>query len=410
MKRVHIIGLGAKREDTPNSLLSIINGADILVGGRRFLEQFSDFEGEKIIIKSPVDDVIYKIKELSMKNKKVVVLSGGDPLFYGIGRRLIDIVGEERVEIVPGVTTVQIACARARLPREEMKTVSIHGRDNIWPLLRAISFHDLIGVYTGGSDGPRIISEVLKERGVDEFKIMVFEDLGLETERIREIEISDVSGLEFSPLNFVILKRIKSCAISPGIGIDDKHYEHERGLITKREIRVVGISLLNIMSHSTVWDLGAGCGAVSIESAYLARDGMVFSVEKSPERVEQIIRNRKRFGLHHVEVIHGIMPHCLGSLPAPDRVFLGGGLSGGEGLLEKIFSCLKPGGKFVAHTVLLNSLGMVKGFLEKRGIPYEVILLQAARSNELSGDIRLSSLNPVFIISARKSDAGDINE
>lgn len=418
MKKIYILGLGARKEDITGSVSSIINNADVIVGGQRFIEQFSDVKGEKIVIRAPIERVIYNIKELSQRDKKVVVLSDGDPLFFGIGKRLIREIGKDNLEIIPGTTTVQMACARLKIPWEDMKIVSIHGRDGVWHLLQAISFYNLIGIYTGGSDGPHIISDMLIQRHVDDFSMLVFEDLGLNSERIRNFklktDIKDIKEADFSPLNFVILKRDKPLEITPCIGLDDNYYLHEKGLITKKEIRAVGISLLELKQNNILWDLGAGCGAVSIESAHLIREGMVFAIEKSRERIEQIKKNRKRFGVYHIEVIHGTMPECLSSLPAPDRVFLGGGLSMGDELLNKIFSRLRPGGRFVAHTVLLRSFLMLKGFFDKHNIPYQVTLLQVSRSKELLGDIRLSSLNPVFIISATRpsinGDNGDIGE
>ena len=186
--------------------------------------------------------------------------------------------------------------------------------------------------------------------------------------------------------------------------MDDESYVHERGMITKKEIRAVGLAELGIGPSDTVWDLGAGCGSVAIEASYLARDGKVFAVEKNRTRVEYIKENIRRTGAYLVEVVEGKMPHCLESLPDPDRIFLGGGMLGGAELIRIVCDRLKKGGRIVAHTVLLESLWSIKKHLEQLGWPFKIIEVNVARSSEISGSIRLEALNPVFIIRAEKTN------
>jgi precorrin-6Y C5,15-methyltransferase (decarboxylating) len=180
---------------------------------------------------------------------------------------------------------------------------------------------------------------------------------------------------------------------------------HERGLITKSEIRVVGLSKLGIRPNDTIWDVGAGCGSFAIEASYLARDGRVFAIEKNAARIAHIRENIKRTGAYHVEVIHGRVPDCLKELPVPDGIFLGGGLSEGKEILEILLDELKVGGRVVAHTVLLESLSTIKEVLDQRRLPYDITMLQICRSRPISSDMRFSSLNPIFVVCARKEDS-----
>jgi len=281
--------------------------------------------------------------------------------------------------------------------------VSIHGRTDMWPVLRAITFHDFVGVYTGGEDGPRLIAGLLKSRGADAFQMVVFENLGYEDQRIRQFEISEVGNQTFSALNFVLLKRMKPPPVKLRIGIEDEEYLHERGLITKKEVRAVAIARLGILESHTVWDLGAGCGSVAIEAACLAREGKVFAVEAQEGRVGMIRENIRRTGAFHVEGVHGVMPECLDSLPDPDKVFVGGGLIRDGGIiLGKAAERLKPGGSMVVHTVLMSSLGNCLSLFQKLGWGHHMVQVQVSRSAPLSGSLRLEALNPVFVITGQK--------
>jgi precorrin-6Y C5,15-methyltransferase (decarboxylating) len=202
------------------------------------------------------------------------------------------------------------------------------------------------------------------------------------------------------------LERIGAAEIRHGLGLEDESYLHGQGLITKREIRAVGLAMLRIEPGDTVWDLGAGCGSVAIEAAFLASRGRVLAVEKEASRVRLIQSNVRRTGAYGVEVIHGEMPGCLDGLPEPDRIFLGGGVGSGPDVLTASFDRLKEGGRMVVHAVLLGTLEKARAFLDHRQAPYGFVQVQVSRSRDLAGDERLKALNPVYIVSAQKPNKG----
>ena len=188
------------------------------------------------------------------------------------------------------------------------------------------------------------------------------------------------------------------------LGLDDALYIHQRGLITKREIRVVGLSQLEIQPHHRVWDLGAGCGSVAIEASLLAHEGEVIAVEKDASRAKSIQKNVQRTGAYGVQVVHDSLPDCLDSLPEPDRIFIGGGTGHGINVLEQASERLKAGGKVVLHLVLMGSLERARNYLLDLGWPVNITQVQISRSESLAGDQRLEALNPVFILSATKPE------
>ncbi len=259
-----------------------------------------------------------------------------------------------------------------------------------------------VGVYTDRSFHPAEIARNLIACGVENHGMVVLEDLGLPSERIRSFEdLSRVAGESFSALSFVLVERLGPVELPPILGLHDDEIFHEQGLITKQEVRAVGLSLLRIEPGHVVWDLGSGSGAVAIEASRMAREGMIFAVEQDTERIEQIQSNIRRAGAYVVEAVHGTMPGCLERLPDPDRVFLGGG-AGGKGVLEKVLDRLRPGGRLVIHMVLLGSMERARNLLEASGWSPGVTQVQIQRSRPLGGDLRLNALNPVFVLSADK--------
>lgn len=402
MPKVHIVGLGVDHGDLTPIISRRIQSAEVLVGGDRLLAMFQDHPGVKVPIKSPLGDVIERINQELKLHRDVVVLADGDPGFFGIGKRLIDDFGKDTVIIYPNVTTLQIAASRLKIPWHDIHTVSLHGRKDLQSLLTALVRNDRVAVFTDPNFHPAKIADELKHKGVDTFKIYVFEDLGTESEQIRCFELREVAKQSFSLLNFVILERTKPPEISLSLGLDDDLYLHQKGLITKKEIRAAGLSALKIEPRHTLWDLGAGCGSVAIEASLLAYEGIVLAVEKDLERVQLIRKNIRRMGAYGVKVIHGEMPGCLESLPDPDRVFIGGGMGKDNRVLEEACKRLKPGGNLVLHLVLMSSLARAKDYLKALEWPFSITQVQVSRSKSTAGDQRLDALNPVFIFSSTK--------
>jgi len=405
MTIVHVVGLGQCPDDLPKVISERVAKAEVLVGGTRLLERFKDHPALKLPIKSPLDAIINRVEREMLSGKEVVVLADGDPGFFGIGKRLVKALGEENLRFYPNVCTLQAATARLKIPWENIRTLSLHGRKDLWPIFRALVHDNMVGIFTDEESHPGKLAEVLMNRGVDTFRMHVFEDLGQKGERVRSFEFQEARDKSFSPLNFVLLERIKDPEIPLHLGMDDDLYIHEKGLVTKREIRAAGLAMLGIQTLHTVWDLGSGCGSVAIEASLLASEGRILAVEKNPSRCESIRQNIQRTGAYGVGVVQGEMPGCLKGLEDPDRVFIGGGLSRNNGVLEEALERLKPGGKVVVHLVLMGSLQQAREVLLDLGWSFNITQVQVSRSQGLAGDLRLEALNPVYVIAATKPNA-----
>lgn len=410
MEPVRIIGLPPGSLVPSGSAAEALAGADLVVGGKRLLAACPDglipAHAHRLAITGPLKPVIETIRKGARKGRRVVVLADGDPLFYGIGKRLGEELGRENLRIEPSLSTVQLAAARLALPWQDMDFVSLHGRDDYAPLYAALVRADLIAVFTDAVNTPAEVARALQERGADCFTMTVLENLGAPDERIRPLALWETWGMEFSPLNLVVLERQYPPEIPLSLGIPDHFYLHQKNLITKLPVRAAGLAHLGVAPDSTVWDLGAGCGSVAIEASHLARRGRVFAVERNKTRAAMIRENIRRTGAWLVDVVLGDMPGALDGLPEPDRIFIGGGLGGesnqDSALLDTACRKLRPRGRIVVHCILLDSLHTAKAHFQARGWHFGVTQLQASATDSLAGDLRFKAQNPVFVLWAEK--------
>lgn len=167
--------------------------------------------------------------------------------------------------------------------------------------------------------------------------------------------------------------------------------------MTKSEVRAVSISRLELAPDSVLWDVGAGTGSVSVEASFLLPEGQVYAVEKNPQAVELIRKNREKFGRDNLTVVPGDAPGALGQLPDPTHVFLGG--SGGRmGEILDLAMGRNPRVRVVINTISLESLGEAVSWLERRKISGEIVSLQTARGRRAGRYHLMEGQNPVYVI------------
>ncbi len=406
--------MGMSREDLSLAALRAIERAEVLAGGERHLSAFDSLRASKVPIQSDLDGFLSRIVDVSRK-KRTAVLASGDPLFYGIGSRLISVLGRDRVLVLPNITTVQALFARLGEPWENVRVISLHGRDeriSASRLLQAVGRHSRVTVFTDPRHAPGWIARTILEAGVTDRSMVVAEDLGLPTEMLRCFRLEEVPNQGFSPLNIVtVLSPIGGSTSgsldgrSPVFGFPEEDFQHQGGLITKMEVRAVVLAQLRLCKGQILWDLGAGSGSVSIEAARIAPHGHVFAVERDEARFRDLTINARRFGCFEVSPVCGRASLVIDGLPDPDRVFIGGSGNELEAILEKVALRLRLGGRVVQTAVALDTLDRARDFW--RNSPFDMCItqLQISRSAPIADSIRLHALNPVFVITAwRKGD------
>jgi len=413
--KVQIIGLGDDGvASLPLSSMQRMQEAELLFGGERHLSFFPSHPAQKIPIKSNLKEVAEMLKA-NLGKKRMVVLASGDPNFYGIAKYLIGCLGKEAVEIIPGVSAMQLAFARIGESWEDAVLASCHARP-IEGIIELVRRSRKIGLFTDDKNTPAMIARSLRERGIENCIAAVCENLGGTDERITWSDLDRLVHGEFLPLNVLILLReLPGEVLKEGgkevewtFGRPEEAFAHRKpklGLITKSEVRVISLAKMSLKSSSVVWDIGAGSGSVSIESALMAARGKIYAVEKNEEDIALIRENIERFKTGNVEVLHSKAPAGLETLPDPDAVFIGGSGSQMSDILEICWKRLREGGHVVINLATIENLAEAYLFFRQRGIRPEVTLLQVGRGSEILDLTRFDALNPVFILHAGKARA-----
>jgi precorrin-6Y C5,15-methyltransferase (decarboxylating) len=387
----------------------LLASADLLCAGRGLLQRLFPEIGENdgangnvLLLSAPLEPVYARIAEAHAAGLRVLVLADGDPLFFGIGASLARRMGRGAVHIIPALSSLQLACARLGLPWHDVVCLSLHGRDNFGPLNAAVGRGAPLCVLTDGDIRPDAVARHLLDRGVDWFFAHIFERLNFPDETAAHVPLDEAAGMDFGPSCTLVLTP-SALPRRPSLGLEIEALAAD-GVVTKTPVRAAALALLRIASGHTVWDIGSGSGAMAIEAAALAHQGRVVAVEKKPERILCIEENRRRFGAALVDIHLGEAPGCLEALPEPQRVFIGGGLSGKDGprILLHVSRRLPSGGRVVACCVLLDTLARCRDFFRKQGWPCEIVCVQAAESRPLAGDAHLAAMNPVFVLAAQK--------
>jgi precorrin-6B C5,15-methyltransferase / cobalt-precorrin-6B C5,C15-methyltransferase len=408
MPVMHVIGLGMDPADIPLRAARRIMAADVLAGGARHLEHFPDAPGRRVVIKAPLAVCLEEMRSAHAAGERVVIVCGGDALHFGLGRRLIQAFGAESLTFHPAPTAPQTAASLLGLPFANIPSVSLHGRADFSPLYAALMRHRRVFVYTDAVNTPSAVAQALLARGAGAALLHVFENMGEANEKIIALSPAEAAEASFGPLNIVLADLAEPPVATLGPGLPDELYLHEAGLITKWPVRAAAIAALRLSPDSTLWDLGAGCGAVGIEASALVTNGRVVAVEKHPGRAAQAAANAARLHAFIVETVCGEMPGVLAGLPDPDRIFVGGGVSGarGEQVLAEASRRLAPGGRIVVAAVLLSTLETARRLLCQAGFAVSVDMIQAATGSPLAGDVQLKAHNPVYLIRADKPGPG----
>lgn len=252
----------------------------MICGGKPILDKLrhdSELSGRLLQLTPPLEPLYESIFSLQSQGLKVVVLADGDPLFYGIGASLSKRVKPEGLKIRPAVSALQAACSRICLPCSNVKTVSLHGREDIAPLFTAVATALPICILTGGTATPATIARLLLDRGVDWYDVHIFERMGSIEEKHLCISIKQCANSFFND-NITLLLVPNKKPRSARLGLDERRY---RGAYaTKKPVRGAILEMLGIEPSNTVWDVGAGSGILSLEACTLAHEGRVIAIEK----------------------------------------------------------------------------------------------------------------------------------
>jgi precorrin-6Y C5,15-methyltransferase (decarboxylating) len=394
----------------------VLNDSDLVLGAPSVLSLLEHLPNRSVALEPEMSRALRQVREALAASRPVLVC-GGDPLFYGVARYLCDRIGKEHFEVVPHVSSMQLAFARVKESWEDAYLTNLAGRP-LESVLDRIRTAEKVGIFSSDECPPSRMAKALLDRGIDYFKAYVCENLGSPDERVTQGELAELASLDFDPLNVLILIR------KPGrpdrasrasryrlFGNPDDAFaqsQPKRGLITQSEVRSIAMAQLDIRPTSVVWDIGAGSGSVAIEAAQLAHQGMVYAIEPEPGDIALIEANAESFGVPNVRTVHGRAPEALDALPDPDAIFVGGTGRRVDTVLLAAFARLIPGGRITVNVATVD--GLATAYQTLKGLAGDVRLwnVSIARGIEQMERVRFEAVNPTFLIAATKEpERGD---
>lgn len=368
----------------------VVASADLFIGGSRHLAMLGDDPRPRLPWQVPLEPSIEHLA--SLRRHRVVVLASGDPLWFGVARRLVARFGEAAVTVVPHVASMQLACARLRWSLSEAEVVTIHGRP-AERLVRWLQPGRRLVILCADGGCPARIAGLLQAHGFGRARLRVLEHLGGPEEKVAEIGLEEASRHRFRDLVVVGLE-VPPCdgLVRPLVpGLPDDAFLHD-GQITKREVRAATLARLAPIPGERLWDIGAGSGSVAIEWLRAQPGTRAVAVERVPERAARIRQNALRLGTPELAVVEGSAPDMLDGLPEPDAIFLGGGV-GTLGLLQVLADRLPRGGRLVANAVTLDGEAALLAAQRQHG--GELVRLAISRAEAVGGVLAWRALAPV---------------
>jgi len=402
---IHVVGMGIETGALSPTARAALEQAELIIGAAAHRVALPELAAEKIPYPSPMSGLRDLL--LNHAHRRIALLASGDPLFYGISQTLLRHFSSESLVFHPNLSSIQAAFARAGRPWQQAQLISLHGRP-LASLRAALQGNRLYALLTDRENSPTAIARLLVEVGFGASALWVAEDLGMPDEQFRSFSAAELAdtGIEFSSLNVVLLETRGPGGVLPEFpGIPDERFstgaEPGKGLLSKREVRLTILSLLSPGANEIGWDVGAGCGGVSVEWARWNPSGAVHAIERHPERLEHLGVNRERFGVvNNLHIVSGCAPEALAELPDPQAVFIGGSSGSLHAMLEAVWARLLPGGRLVASAVTEDSRVDLHGFVGDREAEWTE--LSIARSERLAGQRVMRPYLPVLLMKMEK--------
>jgi precorrin-6Y C5,15-methyltransferase (decarboxylating) len=417
--RLVIVGIGDDGlSGLTESARRIVHEADVILGAPATLRLLSEAPGRPIPLEPDMPAALRQVGDALHSARRPVLVSGGDPLFYGIARYLCDRLGKDRFEVVPHVSSMQLAFARVKESWEDAYLTSLAGRP-IEAVVDRIRTAEKVGLFSADEFPPARVARELLDRGIDYFRAYVCENLGSPDERVTQVDsLEELATHDFAPLNVLILVRKPNRPDRPGrsgrfrrFGNPDDAFAQsrpKRGLITQAEVRAIALAQLDVRPTSVVWDIGAGSGSVAIEAAMLADQGIVYAIEPDPGDLALIQANAETFAVPNVRPVNGRAPEALADLPQPDAIFVGGTGRHIAEVLTAAYDRLTPGGRLAVNVVTIDGLATAHATLKTLAGEVEVWQVGLARGIEQMDRVRFQAVNPTFLLAATKRiEAGD---
>ena len=408
-QKVSLVGIGMGTADTlTQEGKQALECADLLIGAARMVEH----------IRKPGQEVWtgYKPEEICAyiaahpEHKNVAIALSGDVGFYSGAKKILETLHRElpmvQKKVYCGISSMIYFCAKLETPWEDVHPVSLHGREcNLPGLLR---IYGKIFAIVGTTDGIAKLCQKLQRYGMGDVRVEVGERLSYPEEKITRGYAWQLTELETDSLSVVLFTREGKEAIVTH-GIPDEAFIRGKVPMTKEEVRGISLSKLQLTRNSIIYDVGAGTGSVSVEMAMQAVEGRVYAIEKNPEAVELLYKNKEKFAADNLEIVEGLAPEACVDLPVPTHAFIGGSSGNMKDILKLLLS-KNPGIRVVINCIALESVGEAMNCLNV--LPFEqvdIAQVQVAKGKKAGSYHLMMGQNPVYVIAA-SGNGGDGHE
>ncbi len=419
-RKIHVIGLNSfKSEDLSFELRELFQKVNNIAAPITYINKIKEWVSIKFIEEKNFYESksnLGLIQWLKLIDNDVILISRGDPLWFGIGRILLKNFPKEELSFYPGNTSLQLAFNKLKESWQDVKAVSIHGRETN-ELIKLLKLKEKkIAILTDPKNKSlKLIRENLKELDLEKsYEFWLCEEIGSKNEKIRFISHRENLPREISDINIVILlrKEITSEDINlPLFGLSDntfKTFNDRPNLLTKREIRIQILADLDLPEFGTLLDIGSGSGSIGLEALRLRPKLKLISIDKRFGSKLLVQENSKKLGVSPRKIIESDVKQFLindlnNSFSDSNRVVLGGCDKETKiEIIETISKFLKRGDIFVLPIITFEVLQKVSNCLKKHNYETSVNLIQTFKGLSISDGTRFEPNNPVFIIKAKK--------
>jgi precorrin-6Y C5,15-methyltransferase (decarboxylating) len=425
--RIEVIGTDAGGLATlPAPVVALVRAAELLLAPQRLLAEVEPWwraeqAAGRIPAAQPCPELLASdrpgqtfapLEQALAAARPAVLLASGDPLWFGIGRLLLQQFPAERLRFHPALSSLQLAFARIGRPWQDASWISLHGRDPEPLAARLQQRPAALAVLTDPTrGGVAEVRRILAASGLEAaYALWLCERLGHPAERVQRLAPQAPLPAELDPLHLVLLLAepppppADPAALALFGLADGLYLQHDDrpGLMSKREVRIQLLAELELPERGVLWDIGAGVGSVGLEALRLRPGLALWALEQRGGSAALIQANAERLGVRPAAVLEGRAPEALSKLPDPDRVLLGGGGRERAAVLRAVLQRLRPGGVVVIPLATVEALAELRPLLEEAGCAVAVGQHQSWRGSPLADGTRLAPLNPVLVLSGRR--------